>query len=73
MIFALTGIGVAILKHVEAGQSFTEFPFSTYSISFLADDIFRLRHVREQAVSLFPTVRLSSARIVLGEWRFSAT
>jgi len=37
MIFALTGIGVTILS--------TEFPFSTYSISFLCDDIIRLRYV----------------------------
>jgi circadian clock protein KaiC len=26
-------------------ESFTEFPFSTYSISFLTDDIIRLRYV----------------------------
>jgi circadian clock protein KaiC len=26
-------------------ESFTEFPFSTYSISFLCDDIIRLRYV----------------------------
>ena len=35
MIFALTGIGVTILSTVEVDESFTEFPFSTYSISFL--------------------------------------
>jgi circadian clock protein KaiC len=34
MIFALTGIGVTILSTVEVDESFTEFPFSTYSISF---------------------------------------
>jgi circadian clock protein KaiC len=45
MIFALTGIGVTILSTVEVDESFTEFPFSTYSISFLADDIVRLRYV----------------------------
>jgi circadian clock protein KaiC len=45
MITALTGIGVTILSTVEMTESFTEFPFSTYSISFLTDDIIRLRYV----------------------------
>jgi circadian clock protein KaiC len=45
MITALTGIGVTILSTVEMNESFTEFPFSTYSISFLTDDIIRLRYV----------------------------
>ena len=45
MIAALTGIGVTILSTVEMEESFTEFPFSTYSISFLTDDIIRLRYV----------------------------
>ena len=45
MIFALTGIGVTILSTVEVDESFTEFLFSTYSISFLTDDIIRLRYV----------------------------
>jgi circadian clock protein KaiC len=34
-----------ILSTVEVDESFTEFPFSTYSISFLCDDIIRLRYV----------------------------
>jgi circadian clock protein KaiC len=45
MIGALTGIGVTILSTVEVEESFTGFPFSTYSISFLTDDIIRLRYV----------------------------
>jgi circadian clock protein KaiC len=45
MIGALTGSGVTILSTVEMDESFTEFPFSTYSISFLTDDIIRLRYV----------------------------
>jgi circadian clock protein KaiC len=36
---------VTILSTVEVDESFTEFPFSTYSISFLTDDIIRLRYV----------------------------
>ncbi len=45
MITALTGIGVTILSTVEMDESFTAFPFSTYSISFLTDDIIRLRYI----------------------------
>jgi circadian clock protein KaiC len=45
MIFALTGIGVTVLSTVEMEESFTELLFSTYSISFLTDDIIRLRYV----------------------------
>jgi len=45
MIGALTGIGVTILSTVELQESFSELPFSTYSISFLTDDIIRLRYV----------------------------
>lgn len=44
MIFSLTGIGITILSTVEMEESFTELPFSTYSISFLTDDIIRLRY-----------------------------
>jgi len=44
MIFSLTGIGVTILSTVEIEESFTELLFSTYSISFLTDDIIRLRY-----------------------------
>jgi circadian clock protein KaiC len=45
MIGALKGSGVTILSTVEVDESFTELPFSTYSISFLTDDIIRLRYV----------------------------
>jgi circadian clock protein KaiC len=45
MIGALKGIGVTILSTVEVDESFTEFTFSSYSISFLTDDIIRLRYV----------------------------
>ena len=45
MIFALTGHGVTVMSTVEMEESFTGLPFSTYSISFLADDIIRMRYV----------------------------
>jgi circadian clock protein KaiC len=45
MIAALTGAGVTILTTVEIEDSFTQFEFSRYTISFLTDDIIRLRYV----------------------------
>ncbi|MCA1603810.1 MAG: protein kinase, partial [Acidobacteria bacterium] len=45
MIGALTRIGVTILSTVEVQETFTGFTFSSYAISFLSDDILRLRFV----------------------------
>jgi circadian clock protein KaiC len=45
MIAALTGVGVTIFTTVEIEDSFTSFQFSNYTISFLTDDIIRLRYV----------------------------
>lgn len=45
MIFALTGIGITIVSTLEMEETFLGFPFSTYSISFLTDDIVRMRYV----------------------------
>ncbi len=45
MIAALTNIGVTVLSTVELPESFTDLPFSAQAISFLTDDIIRLRYV----------------------------
>jgi len=45
MIGALTGAGVTILSTVEVEDNFTALQFSHYTISFLTDDIIRLRYV----------------------------
>ena len=45
MIGALTRIGVTILSTVEVQETFTGFNLSSYAISFLSDDILRLRFV----------------------------
>jgi len=45
MIAALTGAGVTILTTVEIEDSFTSLELSHYTISFLTDDIVRLRFV----------------------------
>ena len=45
MISALTGAGITILSTVEVEDSFVAMPFSHYAISFLTDDIIRMRYV----------------------------
>ncbi|MHB1560203.1 MAG: ATPase domain-containing protein [Isosphaeraceae bacterium] len=45
MIGALTRTGVTVVSTVELVESFTELALSPYSISFLSDDIIRLRFV----------------------------
>ncbi len=45
MIGALTGAGITILSTVEVEDTFSELQFSHYAISFLTDDIVRMRYV----------------------------
>jgi len=45
MIVALTGAGVTILTTVEVEDTFTALQLSHYTVSFLTDDIIRLRYV----------------------------
>ncbi|MHB9029900.1 MAG: ATPase domain-containing protein [Candidatus Latescibacterota bacterium] len=45
MIGALTRSGVTVFSTIEVEESFTELNLSAYSISFLCDDLIRLRYV----------------------------
>ncbi len=45
MIGALTRLGVTIISTVEVEEDFTSMGLSNYAISFLSDDIIRLRYV----------------------------
>jgi circadian clock protein KaiC len=45
MIVVLTRAGVTIFSTVEVEDAFTSMPFSHYAISFLTDDMIRLRYV----------------------------
>jgi circadian clock protein KaiC len=45
MIGALTGAGITVLSTVEVEDNFTALQFSHYAISFLTDDIIRMRYV----------------------------
>ncbi len=44
MFISLTGIGVTILSTLMMEESFTRSPTTNYSVSFLTDDIIRLRY-----------------------------
>lgn len=45
LIATLTGAGITVLSTVEVEESFVEFAFSHYLVSFLTDDLIRLRYV----------------------------
>lgn len=45
MIFGLTGIGITILSTLEMEETFDKLPFSSHLVSFLTDDIIRMRYV----------------------------
>jgi circadian clock protein KaiC len=45
MIFGLTGIGITILSTLEMEETFDHLPFTSYYVSFLTDDVIRLRYV----------------------------
>ena len=45
MIAALTRLGVTIISTVEVAEDFTSMDLSNFTVSFLADDILRLRYV----------------------------
>ena len=45
MIAGLTATGVSVLTTVEIEDSFSSFELSHYTISFLTDDIVRMRYV----------------------------
>lgn len=44
MILALTGVGITILSTLETQESFDKFPLSSHMVSFLTDDIIRMRY-----------------------------
>jgi len=45
MIAALTRLGVTIVTTVEVDENFTSMNLSNFTVSFLADDILRMRYV----------------------------
>ena len=75
MIGALTRTGVTILSTVEVQDTFTGFPLSTYAISFLSDDILRMRFVsingQYRKMMLVVKMRRSAHSIDMREYEIS--
>lgn len=64
MITVLTRLGVTIVSTVETQENFTSFGLSTYDISFLSDDIIRLRYVsiKGQLRKLLVIIKMRSSQ-----------
>ena len=75
MIGALTRLGVTILSTVEVEENFTSMGLSNYAVSFLADDLVRLRYVsingQLRKMLLVVKMRRSEHSIDLCEYRIT--
>ncbi len=76
MIGALTRMGVTIISTVEIEENFTSLSLSNFTVSFLADDILRLRYVsingQLRKMLLVIKMRRSGHSIDMCEYRISA-
>ena len=76
MIAALTRLGVTILSTVEIEDDFTSMGLSKYTVSFLADDIVRMRYVsingQLRKMLMVVKMRRSSHSIDMYEYRITA-
>jgi circadian clock protein KaiC len=76
MIGALTRLGVTILSTVEIEENFTSMGLSNYNVSFLADDILRLRYVsidgQLRRMMLVVKMRRSEHSIDMWEYRITS-
>jgi circadian clock protein KaiC len=74
MIAALTRLGVTIMTTVEIDENFTSMNLSNFTVSFLADDILRLRYVsiNGQLRKMLLVVRRSDHSIDMVEYRITS-
>ena len=63
MIYGLTGIGITILSTLEMQETFDQMALSSYLISFLSDDVIRMRYVEieSQLRKLIMVVKMRGA------------
>ena len=77
MIAALTRLGVTILSTVEIEEDFTSMNLSNFTVSFLADDIVRLRYVsidgQLRKMLLVVKMRRSRHSIDMVEYQITST
>jgi circadian clock protein KaiC len=75
MIGALTRLGVTIFSTVEIEESFTAMGLSSYAISFLADDILRMRFVSidGQLRKMLMVVKMRGSAHGIDMWEYEIT
>ncbi len=75
MIGALTRLGVTIVSTVEIEENFTSMGLSNFAVSFLADDIMRLRYVsiNGQLRKMLLVVKMRGSQHSIDMWEFAIT
>jgi circadian clock protein KaiC len=75
MIGALMRLGVTIISTVEIEESFTAMGLSNFAVSFLADDIMRLRYVsiNGQLRKMLLVVKMRGSEHSIDMWEFAIT
>ena len=75
MIGALTRLGVTVVSTVEIEESFTSMSLSNFTISFLADDILRLRYVsiNGQLRKMLLVVKMRGSAYSIDMWEYQIT
>ena len=72
MIVALTRLGVTVVSTVEVEENFTSMGLSNYAISFLSDDIIRLRYVsiNGQLRKMLVAVKMRGSEHSIDMWEY---
>jgi circadian clock protein KaiC len=75
MIGALTRLGVTVVSTVEIEENFTSMSLSNFTISFLADDIVRLRYVsiNGQLRKMLLVVKMRGSAHSIDMWEYEIT
>jgi circadian clock protein KaiC len=75
MIAALSRMGVTVLSTVEIGEDFTSMGLSNFAVSFLADDLVRLRFIaiEGQLRKMLLVVKMRGSEHGIDMWEFKIT
>jgi circadian clock protein KaiC len=75
MIGALTRLGVTVVSTVEVEENFTSMGLSNFAISFLSDDILRLRYVsiNGQLRKMLMVVKMRGSAHSIDMWEYQIT
>jgi circadian clock protein KaiC len=75
MIGALTRLGVTVVSTVEVEENFTSMGLSNFAISFLSDDILRLRYIsiNGQLRKMLMVVKMRGSAHSIDMWEYTIT